>query len=118
MIFCPPSPEPQNCTFGRSCELPCDFQSGSDKILHWQKKNQYEGNVQNVLSYDNKMELDPLYMGRASLFQINEPNGDASLRLKPVSIQDEGTYTCFCFTSTTWKMEHMNINLRVIGEIK
>ncbi|KAG7265528.1 hypothetical protein CRUP_005621 [Coryphaenoides rupestris] len=77
---------------------------------------------QNILSYDDKTgplgKLDPLYMGRASLFQINEPNGDASLRLKSVSIQDEGMYTCSCFTLTTTEMKVMEINLTVIGEIK
>ncbi|XP_059900729.1 CD276 antigen-like [Gadus macrocephalus] len=88
------------CVFGGSCVLPCRFQPNSDTILHWNKKN---GKDVQVHSYYDKLDQlgyqDPLYKGRTSLFHDQISEGNASLRLARVNLQDQGRYLCYASTS-------------------
>jgi hypothetical protein len=94
--------------------LPCRFQPNTDTRLHWVKKN--GENVQVHSYYDELEQLayqDPLYKGRTSLFHDQISGGNASLRLAPVNLQDQGRYQCY----TSPDLE-IYLNLTVRGELK
>ena len=102
--------------FGGSCLLPCRFQLNRDTRLHWVKEN--VTNVQ-VHSYyadqDQLKNQHSLYKGRTSLFHDQISGGNASLRLAPVNLQDQGRYQCYASTSPDLEIY---LNLTVRGELK
>ncbi|KAG8509560.1 HERV-H LTR-associating protein 2, partial [Galemys pyrenaicus] len=80
--------------------LPCSFEDESeDTVIHWKIPD-----IGYVYSYYQDSEhlenQDARYKDRASLFHSEIHNGNASLRLRKLSLQDEGTYTCYVGTTS------------------
>ncbi|XP_060054397.1 HERV-H LTR-associating protein 2 [Erinaceus europaeus] len=78
--------------------LPCSFESGSEIVIHWTNHDNY------IYSYyrgsDHLEKQDPRYTNRTSLFHNEIHNGNASLSVKRLSLQDEGIYICYVGTSS------------------
>lgn len=83
---------PVTCFYSEECVLPC--QSTYHNIIHWYKGQEavhsfYEGKDQ--LAYQDKE-----YKGRTSLLSPSKINeGNVSLLLKSIRIQDKGKYKCY-----------------------
>lgn len=97
----------------QSCILPCSFQRGDDVVIHW---NQLKPERIVHSFYDNKDQLlhqDKHFRDRTSLFPDKIPQGNASLKLTGVEVQDEGRYKCY--TSVITGNRDTFIDLEVEG---
>ncbi|XP_072470179.1 HERV-H LTR-associating protein 2 isoform X8 [Notamacropus eugenii] len=78
--------------------LPCSFKKGQGIVIHWKKDNKV------LHSYyresDQLEKQDPHYAHRTSLLLNEINNGNASLKLRRLNLQDEGVYTCYAATET------------------
>ncbi|XP_054980491.1 HERV-H LTR-associating protein 2 [Sorex araneus] len=90
--------------------LPCSFEIGSEPVIYW--RNQ-ESEIVHSFFKNADQDASSRYVNRTSLFQKEIPNGNASLILKRLRLQDEGTYTCYVGTSSgnSWA----NIVLKLEG---
>ncbi|XP_068925909.1 HERV-H LTR-associating protein 2 [Petaurus breviceps papuanus] len=89
--------------------LPCLFNSGSGIVIHWQK----EGKTVHSY-YQNSDQLgkqDPRYANRTSLWLNEINNGNASLKLSRLNLQDEGVYTCYAATDPEPKTIEIELKL-------
>uniref|UniRef100_A0A3Q4GNU7 Ig-like domain-containing protein n=1 Tax=Neolamprologus brichardi TaxID=32507 RepID=A0A3Q4GNU7_NEOBR len=84
-----------SCVFQESCILPCSFQGSTDAVISW---SLLKARHVSILSYNSKQDQltqqDEHFRGRASLFKDQISNGNASLQLTSVELQDEGRYKC------------------------
>lgn len=92
----PVSDTPVTCIYGQDCVLPCSFQGADDElVIHWQQL----AKKRMVHSYhsgeDQLGNQDSLFRGRTSLSHDQITNGNASLKLTGVTLQDEGRYQCY-----------------------
>uniref|UniRef100_A0A3B4U0H0 Ig-like domain-containing protein n=1 Tax=Seriola dumerili TaxID=41447 RepID=A0A3B4U0H0_SERDU len=91
-----------SCVFMESCVLPCSFQGGADVIIHWNQVT--TGNLV-VHSYYNKQDKfthqNQRFKGRTSLFKDQISEGNTSLQLTGVQVQDQGRYTCYFTVPST-----------------
>lgn len=105
------STDPVTCTYPEECVLLC--KSTYHNIIHWYKGETpvhsfYQGKDQ--LTYQNAE-----YKGRTSLLSPSEINeGNVSLLLRPVRIQDEGKYKCYAANEKS--NEEKFVDVSVIGE--
>lgn len=76
--------------------LPCSFKFGSDPVIYW--RNQ-ESDIVHSFYKDADQIVGPRYINRTSLFHNEIKSGNASLSLKRLRPEDEGTYTCYVGTS-------------------
>ncbi|XP_073719978.1 uncharacterized protein hhla2b.2 [Misgurnus anguillicaudatus] len=80
------------CLYSEECVLPC--KSALHDIIHWNKQDKTVHSF-----YHQKDQLDyqsKEYKGRTSMFSQSEiNNGNVSLILKQIRIQDEGRYKCY-----------------------
>ncbi|XP_037828996.1 CD276 antigen isoform X2 [Kryptolebias marmoratus] len=100
------------CVFNSSCLLPCQFQVGSDPLIHWILMRG-TANIYVHSYYENQDQLgnqDQLFKGRTSMFKDQISRGNASLLLRGVKVQDEGRYKCY--TSTTGGNKESFISLK------
>ncbi|XP_036601443.1 HERV-H LTR-associating protein 2 [Trichosurus vulpecula] len=76
--------------------LPCSFKNGSGILIHWLKDEE------TVHSYYQKSDQlgqqDPKYANRTFLLLNELHNGNASLKLRRLNLQDEGVYKCYAAT--------------------
>ncbi|KAM9333131.1 basigin-like isoform 1-T2 [Pholidichthys leucotaenia] len=107
------------CVFNESCMVPCDFQVGDDILIHWYKVEPGNQKELNVHSYyygqDQLAEQNQEFTGRTSLFKKEISEGNASLLLTAVRVQDEGRYKCY--SSTKKESKTLFINLKVDAPI-
>ncbi|XP_073687067.1 V-set domain-containing T-cell activation inhibitor 1 isoform X2 [Garra rufa] len=86
------------CIYSEECMLPCT--STNLGIIHWYKdKNPVHSyyNNQDQLDYQHKD-----YKGRTSLFSQSEiKNGNVSLLIRNIRVQDEGRYRCYAADDKT-----------------
>ncbi|KAM9332666.1 uncharacterized protein KZ484_017773 [Pholidichthys leucotaenia] len=103
------------CVFNESCTVPCDFQVGDDILIHWYKVEPGNQKQLNVHSYyygqDQLDKQNQEFTGRTSLFKKEISEGNASLLLTGVRVQDEGRYKCY--SSTKKEGGPLFINLKV-----
>ncbi|XP_027723980.1 HERV-H LTR-associating protein 2 isoform X2 [Vombatus ursinus] len=104
--------QPMTTVVGRLYEdviLPCSFEKGHGIVIHWQK----EGKL--VHSYyresDHLEQQEPDYAKRTSLFLNEINNGNASLELRRLNLQDEGVYTCYA--ATVAETKHIEVELKL-----
>lgn len=105
------------CVKGGDCTLPCRSLSGIILDIYWDKMEEEEEDEEElpVLYYHTKDQNE--YQGdrfkdRTSLF-LNQSTGEASLQLREVQPQDQGTYRCS--TEGTGGTNSLFINLEVDG---
>ncbi|RVE59111.1 hypothetical protein OJAV_G00201340 [Oryzias javanicus] len=102
-----------SCHFGKICVFPCKFSPGDNILIHWHLT---PGNVQVHSFYDNQDQLgqqDQQFKGRTSLFLDQISEGNASLKLTGVKVQDKGTYQCYTSTmEQEAKTSNINVNVK------
>ncbi|CAO2631779.1 HERV-H LTR-associating protein 2 [Lemmus lemmus] len=79
--------------------LPCLFTSGSQVVIHWISQDNYVHSY-----YSGKDQLKKQYSSyanRTSLFHSEINNGNASLTVRRLHLQDEGIYICYVGTTST-----------------
>ncbi|KAM4718465.1 CD276 antigen-like isoform 1-T1 [Anableps anableps] len=88
-----------SCVVMETCVLPCSFQSYSDDVIHWFLMATREIRVHSFYNDQDQLGLqDQNFSGRTSLFLDQISRGNASLLLRGVKVQDEGTYRCYIST--------------------
>ncbi|XP_017259388.1 V-set domain-containing T-cell activation inhibitor 1 isoform X2 [Kryptolebias marmoratus] len=101
-----------SCIFMESCILPCSFKSSSKDLIRWVKKEKHDLRVHFFNdNQDQLMEQHQNFKNRTSLFRDQLSNGNASLLLTEVKIQDEGAYSCY--TNTLHGNKELYIHLTV-----
>ncbi|KAI4898589.1 hypothetical protein NFI96_033244 [Prochilodus magdalenae] len=104
--------EAVTCLFSQDCVLPC--QSDYKEVIHWQK---VVGNriaiIHSFYSGSDQLELqDEAYKNRTSLFPDQISNGNTSLILRGVRIQDMGRYKCYTAVTSANKEADINVNVK------
>ncbi|KAM9035615.1 HERV-H LTR-associating protein 2 isoform 1-T1 [Sarcophilus harrisii] len=102
----------QSTIVGRLYEdviIPCSFKIGSGVVIHWMKDEKYLHSFFKYGDYLNNQ--DSIYNNRTSLFGNEINNGNASLKLRRLNLQDEGVYKCY--TSTIDNAQCSNIDLKL-----
>ncbi|XP_051841211.1 HERV-H LTR-associating protein 2 [Antechinus flavipes] len=89
--------------------IPCSFKRGSNIVIHWMRDEKYLHSF--FKQSDYLKNQDSIYENRTSLFSNEINNGNASLKLRRLNLQDEGVYQCY--TSTTDNAECSNIDLKL-----
>ncbi|XP_066527193.1 HERV-H LTR-associating protein 2 [Hoplias malabaricus] len=98
------------CFFSQDCVLPC--QSPYHEIIHWQKLDSTVLNVHSFYSGADRLDhQDPVYKGRTALFPDQISNGNISLILRDVEIQDGGKYKCYGAISSANKEYFFSVNI-------
>lgn len=79
--------------------LPCLFTSGSQVVIHWKSQDNY---VHSYYNGEDQLENQYFrYANRTSLVPSEISNGNASLTVRRLSLQDEGIYICYVGTTST-----------------
>ncbi|KAJ0004484.1 hypothetical protein NQD34_010698, partial [Periophthalmus magnuspinnatus] len=103
-----------SCLVHEDCLLPCPFRPTSSVVIHW-----YKQQIPVHSFYYNKDQFglqNKHFSGRTSLFSSQIPQGNASLLLKRVKVQDKGRYKCY--TSTRKGNQEVYINLDLKAHIQ
>uniref|UniRef100_A0A3B4DZI6 Ig-like domain-containing protein n=1 Tax=Pygocentrus nattereri TaxID=42514 RepID=A0A3B4DZI6_PYGNA len=97
------------CLFHEDCILPCSFRPTSAVVIHW-----YKQQIPVHSYYYNKDQFglqNKHFSGRTCLFNSQIAQGNASLVLRKVKVQDRGRYKCY--TSTRKGNQETFVNLGV-----
>uniref|UniRef100_A0AAQ4QP09 Ig-like domain-containing protein n=1 Tax=Gasterosteus aculeatus aculeatus TaxID=481459 RepID=A0AAQ4QP09_GASAC len=100
------------CIIPDDCILPCSFRPTGTVVIHW-----YKQQIPVHSYYYNKDQFglqNKHFSGRTGLFNSHIPDGNASLLLRRVKVQDKGRYKCY--TSTRKGNQEIFINLEVKGQ--
>uniref|UniRef100_A0A4W5MRU2 Ig-like domain-containing protein n=1 Tax=Hucho hucho TaxID=62062 RepID=A0A4W5MRU2_9TELE len=98
------------CVFSEDCVLPCSFQPGSEKAIHWLKLEDKDLTVHSYYySRDQLKQQSQPYRGRTALFNDQIPKGNASLLLRCITLQDQGRYKCYTSTFNGNKKSFIDI---------
>ncbi|XP_069060889.1 HERV-H LTR-associating protein 2 isoform X1 [Pleurodeles waltl] len=92
--------------------LPCSFSPGENIVIHWQRvtpstivvHSYYKGR-------DHPEKQDKQYLNRTHLFQSEFRNGNASLKLRNLKLDDEQQYICYVGTKTDQKEAKISLNV-------
>ncbi|XP_074157225.1 HERV-H LTR-associating protein 2 [Sminthopsis crassicaudata] len=109
-------PQSTTTVVGRLFEdviIPCSFKIGPGIVIHWMKGQKYLHSF--FKGSDYLKNQDSIYKNRTSLFFNEINNGNASLKLRRLNLQDEGVYKCYISTKDSWKC--INISLKLGGFI-
>uniref|UniRef100_A0A3P9Q535 HERV-H LTR-associating 2a, tandem duplicate 2 n=1 Tax=Poecilia reticulata TaxID=8081 RepID=A0A3P9Q535_POERE len=99
------------CTVHDDCVLPCSFRPTGTVVIHWYKQ---QIPVHSYYYHKDQFGLqNKHFSGRTSLFNFHIPQGNASLLLRRVKVQDKGRYKCY--TSTRKGNQEMFVNLELKG---
>ncbi|XP_072515681.1 V-set domain-containing T-cell activation inhibitor 1-like [Salminus brasiliensis] len=97
------------CLFHEDCILPCSFRPTGAVVIHW-----YKQQIPVHSYYYNKDQFglqNKHFSGRTCLFNSQIAQGNASLVLRKVKVQDRGRYKCY--TSTRKGNQETFVNLGV-----
>nr|XP_055064012.1 uncharacterized protein hhla2a.1 isoform X1 [Misgurnus anguillicaudatus] len=97
------------CLFYEDCVLPCSFRPTGAVVIHW-----YKQQIPVHSYYYNKDQYglqNKHFSGRTNLFNSQIAQGNASLVLRKVKVQDQGRYKCY--TSTKKGNQETFVNLGV-----
>ncbi|XP_016394596.1 uncharacterized protein LOC107728835 isoform X2 [Sinocyclocheilus rhinocerous] len=97
------------CLFYEDCVLPCSFKPTGAVVIHW-----YKQQIPVHSYYYNKDQYglqNKHFSGRTNLFNSQIAQGNASLVLRKVKVQDQGRYKCY--TSTRKGNQETFVNLGV-----
>lgn len=100
------------CIIPDDCVLPCSFRPTGTVVIHW-----YKQQIPVHSYYYNKDQFglqNRHFSGRTCLFNSHIPQGNASLLLRRVKVQDRGRYKCY--TSTRKGSQEMFVNMEVKGQ--
>ncbi|CAL8304446.1 unnamed protein product [Gadus morhua 'NCC'] len=95
------------CIVHEDCILPCSFRPSGTVVIHWYKQQTPVHSY-----YYNKDQFglqNKHFSGRTFLFNAHILQGNASLLLRRVKVQDKGRYKCY--TSTKKGNHEMFVNL-------
>ncbi|XP_061902657.1 V-set domain-containing T-cell activation inhibitor 1-like [Entelurus aequoreus] len=98
-----------SCIIHDDCILPCSFNPPGTVVIHW-----YKQQIPVHSYYYNKDQFglqNKHFSGRTCLFNSHIPQGNASLLLRRVKVQDKGRYKCY--TSTRKGNQEIFVNLEV-----
>uniref|UniRef100_A0A3B3Y2V0 Ig-like domain-containing protein n=1 Tax=Poecilia mexicana TaxID=48701 RepID=A0A3B3Y2V0_9TELE len=99
------------CIIHDDCVLPCSFRPTGTVVIHWYKQ---QIPVHSYYYHKDQFGLqNKHFSGRTSLFNSHIPQGNASLLLRRVKVQDKGRYKCY--TSTRKGNQEMFVNLELKG---
>lgn len=99
------------CIIQDDCVLPCSFRPTGTVVIHWYKQ---QIPVHSYYYHKDQFGLqNKHFSGRTSLFNSHIPQGNASLLLRRVKVQDKGRYKCY--TSTRKGNQEMFVNLELRG---
>uniref|UniRef100_A0A3Q3B6Z1 HERV-H LTR-associating 2a, tandem duplicate 2 n=1 Tax=Kryptolebias marmoratus TaxID=37003 RepID=A0A3Q3B6Z1_KRYMA len=97
------------CIVHDDCILPCSFRPTGTVVIHWYKQ---QIPVHSYYYHKDQFGLqNKHFSGRTSLFNSHIPQGNASLLLRRVKVQDKGRYKCY--TSTRKGNQEMFVNLEL-----
>uniref|UniRef100_A0A8C6PXI8 HERV-H LTR-associating 2a, tandem duplicate 2 n=1 Tax=Nothobranchius furzeri TaxID=105023 RepID=A0A8C6PXI8_NOTFU len=97
------------CIVHDDCILPCSFRPTGTVVIHWYKQ---QIPVHSYYYHKDQFGLqNKHFSGRTSLFNSHIPQGNASLLLRRVKIQDRGRYKCY--TSTRKGNQEMFVNMEL-----
>ncbi|KAG9263729.1 hypothetical protein AMEX_G23789 [Astyanax mexicanus] len=102
------------CLFHEDCILPCSFRPTGAVVIHW-----YKQQIPVHSYYYNKDQFglqNKHFSGRTCLFNSQIAQGNASLVLRKVKVQDRGRYKCY--TSTRKGNQESFVNLGVKAPIQ
>lgn len=101
------------CFFTSDCVLPCESTYHDD--IRWYKAgNEHPVHIFSTNNVDHQDYQDAAFRGRTSLFVDQISQGNASLLLKMIRVEDEGIYTCY--TSSSSEDLEIIVRLEVKGE--
>ncbi|KAI5091951.1 butyrophilin subfamily 2 member A2-like isoform X1 [Silurus meridionalis] len=99
------------CFFTADCLLPCNS-THHIIIIHWNKV----GKENAVHIFDNNSDhlenQDVDFRGRTSLFRDQISQGNVSLLLRKVRVEDEGIYTCYTFSRSEQLEEIIHLDVK------
>uniref|UniRef100_A0A087YMW3 Ig-like domain-containing protein n=1 Tax=Poecilia formosa TaxID=48698 RepID=A0A087YMW3_POEFO len=102
------------CIIHDDCVLPCSFRPTGTVVIHWYKQ---QIPVHSYYYHKDQFGLqNKHFSGRTSLFNSHIPQGNASLLLRRVKVQDKGRYKCY--TSTRKGNQEMFVNLELKAPIQ
>ncbi|XP_077365007.1 CD276 antigen-like isoform X2 [Festucalex cinctus] len=107
------------CRWNASCVLAASFPVGDDVVVHWMKEATGGVQVQVHSFYYDSDQLanqDERFRGRTWLLKEKLSEGNASLLLQEVRLEDEGRYKCYVGTLRD-SLESF-INLRVEAPVQ
>ncbi|XP_053543084.1 V-set domain-containing T-cell activation inhibitor 1 isoform X2 [Ictalurus punctatus] len=100
------------CLFHEDCILPCSFIPTGAVVIHW-----YKQQIPVHSYYYNKDQFglqNKHFSGRTCLFNLQIPQGNASLVLRKVKLQDRGRYKCYTSTRKVNQETFVNLNVKAL----
>ncbi|XP_078521935.1 HERV-H LTR-associating protein 2 isoform X2 [Lissotriton helveticus] len=92
--------------------LPCYFTPGENIVIHWQRMTPSTTVVHSYYKgKDHPEKQDKQYLNRTHLFQNEFRNGNASLKLRNLRLDDEEEYICYVGTNTDQKETKISLNV-------
>ncbi|XP_056095615.1 uncharacterized protein LOC130074107 [Rhinichthys klamathensis goyatoka] len=100
------------CLFLEDCVLPCSFRPTAAVVIHW-----YKQQIPVHSYYYNKDQYglqNKHFSGRTNLFNSQITQGNASLVLRKVKVQDQGRYKCYTITRKGNQETFVNLGVKAL----
>ncbi|XP_032055927.1 HERV-H LTR-associating protein 2 [Aythya fuligula] len=97
--------------FAKDVILPCPFPPGDDEVIYWKKE---ENDVHSYYYRRDHLESQHLnYRNRTQVFNEHIPHGNASLKLRNLTLTDKGLYLCYVGTQQTKTEVEVELHVQV-----